>query len=83
MYMVSSFRKREFCRSLCEMNIGQPDAIFISVVGRLKLELAGSGRNVSERSRRAGDWSSRLNVTFLNNVLTTIFNKETQSLDIF
>ena len=82
MYMVSSFRKPEFCRSLCEMTIGQPDGIFISVVGCLKRELVGSGRNVSERSRRAGDWSSRLNVTFLN-VLTTIFNNETQSLDIF
>ena len=48
MYMVLSFRKEKFCRSPCEMNIGQPDTIFISVVGRLKLELVGTGRNVSE-----------------------------------
>ena len=47
--------------------MGQPEAMFISVEGRLKFELVGSGQNVYERSRRAGDWSSRLKVTFARN----------------
>jgi len=51
----------------CSMNIGHPDATFMGLVGRWKLELVGSGLKASATCLRVARWSSRARVTRCRN----------------
>ena len=61
--MVSPWTYPPWQSSLWDINVGQPDAMFISDVGLLKLELCGSGRKQSYASRILS-WSRSLKWTF-------------------